>query len=295
MSAPARTPAPAQRPEHRAAARGRVTLARVVASEWVKITSLRSSVWTAVATVVVAGALTYVSANASSGDPGFDPADSLTGGLLLAQVGPLVLGVLVGTQEYGSGAFRTTFTAVPGRLPVLLGQLVATAAFSLVVALLAVAASVVGVLPAAASRGITPDLTADGTPQVLVGIVLYLVGLALLGLAVGALLRRVVPALTTAVVLVLVLPVAVVVASDVGGDPMAAAASGDVPQQEAVANTVATFLPSGAGQVMTSPPDVGGLEGAPDLGALGAGLVLAAWTLVPLGGAAYRLRARDLA
>src|SRR5690606_15341869 len=111
-----------------------------VASEWTKLSGLRGPAAIVVATVVVSGLLTYAAANASSVDPGFDPIDSLTAGLVLAQVGPLILGVLVGTGEFGSGTYRATFTAVPRRLPVLAAQTLVTAAVALVTALLAVGA-----------------------------------------------------------------------------------------------------------------------------------------------------------
>ncbi|MFD4991253.1 hypothetical protein ACFWH7_12835 [Cellulosimicrobium cellulans] len=266
------------------------TLARVVASEWTKLTSLRSSWWAAALTVAVSAALTYLSAQASSVDPGFDPTGSLTSGLLLAQVPPLVLGVLVGTGEHGTGAFRTTFVAVPRRWPVLAAQTVATAAFALLTAVLAVAAAVLALLPSARSRAISLDLGADGTPRVLGGMVLLLVAMALLGLALGALLRRPVPAVTVAVLVVLVLPVALVLAADLGSDPLAASAG--VPPAQAAVNTAVTFLPAGAASLLTTE---GAVEGAPDLGAWGGGLVLTAWVAVPLALAALRLRTRDVA
>lgn len=269
-----------------------VTLPRVVASEWTKLTSLRAPAVIALVTVVVSGLLTYVSANASSVDPGFDPLDSLTTGLPLAQVGPLVLGVLVGTGEFSAGTFRATFVAVPRRLPVLAGQGAVTAAAALVVAVLAVGAAVLGLLPAAGSRGMTLDLTSDGTPQALVGMTAYLVGLALFGLAVGALLRRPVPALVTIVGVALVLPVALMLVTDVGTAPGAVPAGEPTSLQSAV-NTAVTLLPTGAGTLLTT-PQAGGVEGAPDLGPWGGGLVLAAWVLVPLAAAALRLRVRDL-
>lgn len=267
------------------------TLARVVASEWTKLTSLRSSWWAAALTVAVSAALTYLSAQASSVDPGFDPMGSLTSGLLLAQVPPLVLGVLVGTGEHSTGAFRTTFVAVPRRWPVLAAQTVATATFALLAAVLAVVAAVLALVPSARSRGIPLDLGADGTPRVLGGMVLLLVGTALLGLALGALLRRPVPAVTVAVLVVLVLPVALVLAADLASDPLAASASASVPPAQVAVNTVVTFLPAGAASLLTGE---GAVEGAPDLGAWGGGLVLTAWVAAPLALAALRLRTRDV-
>ncbi|GED08457.1 ABC transporter permease subunit [Cellulosimicrobium cellulans] len=265
------------------------TFARVVGSEWTKLTSLRSSWWAAGLTVAVSAALTYLSAQASSVDPGFDPMGSLTSGLLLAQVPPLVLGVLVGTGEHSTGTFRTTFVAVPRRWPVLAAQTVVTAAFALLTAVLAVGAAALALVPSAQARGIDLDLASDGTPRVLGGMVLLLVATALLGLALGALLRRPVPALTVAVLVVLVLPVALVLAADLASDPLAASA--DVPPAQAAVNTAVTFLPAGAGSLLTTE---GPVEGAPDLGAWGGGIVLAAWVAVPLALAALRLRTRDV-
>ncbi|MBB2924453.1 ABC transporter permease subunit [Cellulomonas cellasea] len=268
------------------------SLPRVVAAEWTKLTSLRSPAAIGVVTVTVSGVLTWLSANASSTDPGFDPTGSLGTGLPLAQVGLLVLGVLVATGEFSTGTFRTTFTAVPRRLPVLVAQLVVTAAAALVVSVLAVAAAVVGLLPAAGSRGMTLDLAGGGTPQLLVGMTLQLVAMALLGLALGALLRRTVPAVVAAVVLVLVLPVALMLASDpgLGGAPPVGVEYTE-PEVTAV-STVTAVLPGGAVTYLV--PDAGGVPGAPDLGVGGGVAVLAAWVLVPLGVAAVRLRARDL-
>lgn len=270
------------------------TFPRVLAAEWTKLTSLRSTYAVAAATVLVTGALAYAAANASSVDPGFDPLDSLGAGLVLSQVGPLVLGVLAGTGEFSTGTARTTFTAVPRRLPVLAAQAVVTGVFALLVAVLAAGAAVLGVLPAAGSRGIAVDLSDGGTPQVLAGSVAFLVGTALLGLALGALLRRPVPTTVAAVVLVLVLPVVLLLATDLAVDPLSASAAGEVPASQAVVNTVTTFLPAGAGSLLMAAPGSGGIEGAPDLEPWGGGLVLAAWVLVPLAGAALRLRTGDV-
>ena len=259
---------------------------RVLLAEWTKLTSLRSRAVIAAATVATSGALTSLAANASSTDPGFEPLDSLTSGLMLGQIGTLVLGVLVGTGEFSTGAFRTTFVAVPRRLPVLAAQVVATAAYALVVSVLAVVATVLGLLPAAGSRGIALDLTGDGTPQLLGGMVAFLVAMALVGLAFGSLLRRPVPAVIVTVALVLVLPVVLALASE-PADPMEASAA---PTPDAM-STVVAFLPSEAGMRLVSQ---GAVEGAPDLGPGGAGAVLAGWILLPLAASAVRLRRRDL-
>jgi ABC-2 type transport system permease protein len=277
------------------ATRSGPTFGRVVAAEWTKLTSLRSPWWIAAVTVALAGVITYLSAQASSVDPGFQPIGSLSTGLVLAQVGPLVLGVLVGAGEFRTGAFRTTFTVVPRRWPVHGAQALVMTAFALVVAALATAASLLGILPPAMSRGIAVDLTADGTPGLMLGMMLSLVGLALLGLALGALLRRTVPALVTALFLVLILPIVLTMASDPlagGADP----ASAGLPDaaQTTVVGTLMALSPGGSAQLMTTSASAGPMDGAPGLGPVGGGLVFAAWILVLLVASAVRLRARDV-
>ncbi|MFD0483079.1 hypothetical protein ACFQ46_10770 [Kineococcus sp. GCM10028916] len=276
-----------------APARTGPSFARVVSAEWTKLLGLRSTTVIAVVTVVATGALTFLFASAASGDPGFVPTRNLTDALPLAFIGPLVLGVLVGTGEFSTGTFRSTFAAVPRRGPVLAAQVVVTACSVLGIAVLTVAAAVLGILPSAAARDVDVDLLGAGAPQILLGSVSFFVGTALLGLAAGALLRRTVPALVTVFGVLPVLPVLLSLAVDFTTDPLEASTSGTTPPGTAAVNTVETFTPVGAGGVLTT-PDGSGLDGAPRLGAAGATLVLAGWVAVPLAAAAYRLRRRDL-
>ncbi len=292
MSAATTTPGAARA---LATTRSGPTFARLLAAEWTKLTSLRSPWWVATVTVLVTGAITYLGAQASSVDHGFDPVDSLSTGLLLGQVGPLVLGVLVGAGEFRTGAFRTTFTLAPRRLPVLGAQVLAVTAFGLALAVAATAACVVGVWPPAASRDVALDLTGGDAPGLLLGMVAFGVGLALFGLALGALLRRTVPAMLTGLFAVLVLPIVLMLVSDpmIGADPASAGLS-DGAAPITVPGTLMTFSPGGAAQLMTIPASYGPIDGAPDLGPVGGGLVLVAWILVVLAAAAVRLHGRDV-
>lgn len=285
--------APADTAGRTGAGRRGPSFARVVHAEWTKLLGLRSTHVVVVATVVLVGLLTHLSASASAGDPGFVPTRGLADALPLSFLGLLVLGVLVGTGEFSTGTFRSTFAAVPRRVPVLLAQVVVTAVVAAGTAALSVGAAVLGVLPAAASRAVTPDLGAAQLPALLLGTVVFLVGAGLLGLAVGALLRRAVPALVTAVVLLLVAPVVLSFAAEAGSDPTAEYDPLHPPTATRVVNTAETFTPVGAGSALLS-PGAGGLDGAPDPGAAGSALVLAGWTALPLTVAAFRLRRRDL-
>lgn len=279
---------PTGRTASRPAERRGVTFGGVLASEWTKLASLRSTWWTAAVTVVVTAVIAYLSAEASSVDPGFVPTGDLTSGLVLGLLGPVVLGVLVGAGEYRTGAFRSTFTTVPRRLPVLGAQVVVTAAFATVMAVAATAASVLALLPSALRREVPLALGEDGTPRVMAGMVLFLVGLALVGLGLGALLRRTVAATVAGIGLVLLLPIVLLML-----EPADPTAPYD-PDAVTTTGTLTTFLPSVGGQIMTLPPGYDGLDGGPDIGAAGGTAVLLAWGLVPMTVAAARLRSRDV-
>ncbi|NCT90452.1 hypothetical protein GXB85_05745 [Cellulomonas sp. APG4] len=278
------------------AARPGPTFGRLLAAEWTKLTSLRSPWWIAGVTLVVAFAITYLSAEASSVNPTFYPLESLPTGLLLAQVGPLVLGALVGAGEFRTGAFRTTFTLVPRRWPVVAAQALVLVGFTLVLGVLTTAACAVGVLPSAASRDVPVDLTEGDTPGIMLGMVLFVVGLTLFGYALGALMRRTVPAVVTALTIVLILPVVLLVGGDLVSGPPGMAPAGEMPAEAelTVVDTLVTVSPGGAAQLLTVPASEGPIEGSPDLGPVGGGLVLAGWTGLVLGVAVTRLRTRDV-
>ncbi|MCC2315521.1 ABC transporter permease subunit [Cellulomonas xiejunii] len=268
---------------------GGPTFGRVVAAEWTKLTSLRSPWWTALVTVVVAGAISYMSATASSVDPGFEPTRDLSTGLMLAQLGPLVLGVLYGAGEFRTGAFRTTFALVPRRWPVLAAQAVVLTAFTLVLGVVTVAVCVAGVMPAAASRDMPLRLAEGETPGAMLGMVVLLLGMALLGLAFGALLRRTVPALVTALVVLVFLPVTLQMMSDPGVDANGMA----LPHSVTPAGAVSVFTPGTGIALLTTSASSEGMPGTPDVGPVGGGLVVGAWIVLLLVVAGVRLRARD--
>lgn len=263
------------------------TARRVVAAEWARTTGLRSTAVLALAAAGCSGVLTALFAGSAAGDPGFDPTRHLTEAAPLTAVLLLVLGVRLGTADFRTGAFRTTYVAVPRRLLVLAAQVVVTAALAGLVAVAAVGAAVVGVLPAGASRGMLPDLLGDGMPRELAASAVHLVAMALLGLGVGALVRRAVPALVAVLGAVLVAPLLLGVAADLASDPLAESRepAGQVEEQPLALTPVdagARLAEAAAGSA-TEPGDLLGPAG-----------VLAAWVVLPLVGAAVRLRRSDL-
>ncbi len=263
------------------------TARRVVAAEWARATGLRSTAVLALAAVGCSGVLTALFAGSAAGDPGFDPTRHLTEAAPLTAVVLLVLGVHLATADFRTGAFRTTYVVVPRRLLVLAAQVVVTAALAGLVAVAAVGAAVLGVLPAAASRGMLPDLLGDGMPRELTASAVHLVAMALLGLGVGALVRRAVPALVAVLGAVLVAPLLLGLAADLASDPLAGprATAGQVVEEPLA------LTPVDAGARLAEAAAASASEPGDLLAPAG---VLAAWVLVPLAGAAVRLRRSDL-
>ena len=263
------------------------TARRAVAAEWARATGLRSTAALALAAVACSGVLTALFAGSAAGDPGFDPTRHLTEAAPLTAVVLLVLGVQLATADFRTGAFRTTYVVVPRRLLVLAAQVLVTAALAALVAVAAVGAAVLGVLPAGASRRMLPDLLGDGMSRELAASVVPLVAMALLGLGVGALVRRTVPALVAVLGVVLVAPVLIGLAADLMTDPLAAsrAQAGQVVEEPPALTPVdaGARLVEAAAVSATSPGDLLGPAG-----------VLSVWVLVPLACAALRLRRSDL-
>lgn len=190
---------------------GEVTLPRVVASEWLKLRSLRST-----PLVIVAAMLAMVVFGAIIGDntrhpAGLDPEDLVASGPLQGYyLGQLLigsLGVLVVSGEYSSGMVRATFSAVPRRLPVLLAKVLV---FTVVVAVAMVLASIAGFLVAQAFlSGYRPtySLADPDVLRVVVGTGVYLTLVGLLGGAIGWIVRSTPGALVALFAVILVLPV----------------------------------------------------------------------------------------
>jgi hypothetical protein len=110
----------------------KVTQGRVLHSEWTKFRSLRSTLYTLLAAVVLMigiGALfSAVNANqyhtfSTAGKAAFSPISTSLTGTAFAVVAFGVLGVLLMSSEYSTGMIRASLTVIPRRLPVLWGKL----------------------------------------------------------------------------------------------------------------------------------------------------------------------------
>ncbi|WP_306337353.1 ABC transporter permease subunit [Streptomyces sp. KL118A] len=207
------TAAPVWRREARVPA-GHYRFGHVARMEWIKLRSLRSSWWTlllVVASMVAIGVVTM--ANTKAPGPGkaaaFDPTNNVLAGVAVGQLLIGVLGVLIVTGEYASGAIRSTFAVVPDRRLVLTAKAAVYGALSIGVG------EVVGFLTFFAGRA----AMGDGVPRpslgdagVLRAVLLsgaYLGMIGLIGIGVGAIVRHTASAVAVLVGVTFVLPAVV--------------------------------------------------------------------------------------
>lgn len=228
-------------PGARMKASGHLT-SNVLASEWTKIRSVRSTYWTllaAAASTIGLSALVcavyvaqYTHLSAGNMD-GFDPASFSLTGVILAQVAIAVLGVLVITGEYGNGMIRSTFTAVPQRLTVLAAKAAVLTSVTVVVTMTSCFMAFFVGQAILSSQHIGVSIAAPEALRTVVGTGLYLTILGLLGLGAGTLIRRTAGAITAIFGMIFVLPVAAAL----------------LPSSM---RSVQKFLPSEAGQAIIS-------------------------------------------
>ncbi|MFI5619172.1 ABC transporter permease subunit [Streptomyces sp. NPDC051567] len=116
----------------------------VLLSEWTKIRTVSSTIWTLIAALVVtvgiSVALCAFIASSFQDMPAeqqvtFDPTLSSFAGMSLGQLAMIVFGVLVVGSEYSSGMIRTSLAAVPRRGGFLFGKLLVATGLALVTGL----------------------------------------------------------------------------------------------------------------------------------------------------------------
>lgn len=179
----------------------RTHLGHAIASEWTKIKSVRSTMWTlGIFLLFVVGIGFLVATQTSASDFGDDVPFTVPAffGLVLGQICLITLGVLVISSEYGTGMIRTTFTASPQRHQVLTAKLLIFFAVAFVVSAFAI--GLVGLF--------TQSMHGDATDNDWIGTVfkgaLYVSLLGVLALATGSMLRHSAGAITAMLGLVLV-------------------------------------------------------------------------------------------
>ncbi|MCY7286892.1 MAG: ABC transporter permease [Cryobacterium sp.] len=274
-----------------------VTFVRVIRSEWIKLRTLRSTVWSFAIIVVVTVLLGLLPA--SFFDPSFGPeldqagqnfvaVSAATVGVNFTQLVAAVLGVLIISGEYTTGMIRSTITAVPRRLPAFWAKALVLAASTVVIGLISIAATLLVTLPILSGKGVELELLDGDVLRTLLGAAAYLALIALLAFGFGAILRSSAGGIAAAVGLILVVPVVLSIIAAI--------------TRATWLINVAAFLPSNAGARMftldDSAPDPFAAAGAdaseiitldPGQGAL----VLVGWAVVMLALGALLLKRRD--
>lgn len=276
---PTTTPA---RPGRQPRSGVRLSRRGVLRSEWVKFRSLRSNVTILAAAggvlvlvgLIVSGFVGGLFSNAEeAGEFAGNPAGASLQGILLAQLIIGVLGTLAITSEYATRTIRTSLTMVPGRLPVLWAKAAVIAVVTFATMLVsALAVFFAGQAIIAGGDVASASLTDPGVLRAVVGTAAYLTAVALIGLAVGTLLRSTAGAISTLVGVLFLLP-------GLGQLLLPAGWRDDVLQ----------FLPSNAGSAFTE------VQSRPELLSPTAGaLVVLAWVVIPLVAAAIAYKRRPV-
>nr|WP_244410293.1 ABC transporter permease subunit [Streptomyces albofaciens] len=166
----------------------RTNLGHALASEWTKIRSVRSTMWTLGVMILLNVGIGLLAATAIAGldRPTAVVFGSAWFGLLLGTLCVIPLGVLAISSEYGTGMIRTTLTACPSRGRVLAAK--AIVLFGLTFVITTVSTTLVAAAHAGMIDGPAP--TGDQWLRATVGSGLYVAVLSLLALGAGTLLRH---------------------------------------------------------------------------------------------------------
>lgn len=276
-----------------------VTFPRVVRSEWIKLRSLRSTVWcyAIIALLTVGFGLLLATTYNAAADATLPVASQraiivqvATLGVNFTQLVAAVLGVLMVTGEYSTGMIRSTFTAVPARLPAFFAKALVLALTTFIVSAVSISAAALVTAPILAGKGVGAHLMDSAVLWALLGGAGYLTLIAILALTLGAILRNSAGGIASALGLVLVVPPVLRIVSSI--------------THATWISNVSAFLPSEAGGKMYSlgqviaerGPGAQATQTAPGLVSLDGTqgfLVLLAWIVVLGVAAAMLLKRRD--
>jgi ABC-2 type transport system permease protein len=252
-------------------------------AEWTKIRSVRSTLWTLLAFVVVAIGFSVLIATVISHDwnaPGnhpnharlvSDPTAVIFGaGLGLGQLALCVLGVIVISSEYTTGAIRASLLAVPRRVPVLVAKSVVFAVLDLIVSAITVFVTFF-LTTAILHSHIVVSLGQPNVTRAVIGAILYLTVLGLFAMAIGGLIRHTAGGISIVIASVIVVP------------PLISLIPGTI------ANHIHGYWPTVAGELVAQTSQQSGdvLSGWQGFG------VFCAWTALLLAACGWLLVRRD--
>jgi ABC-2 type transport system permease protein len=276
--------------------KSRLTFGGVLTSEFIKLWTLRSTLWCCLIVIVLSvgfGLLLssfqrpqVVGAPAATAlTIGAQQAVALSDATIGVGIGQLVLsvlGVLVISGEYTTGMIRSTFAAEPKRLPTLFAKAAALAVTTFLVGLVTVFGTAAVIFPILPGIHIHPNWNDSNLLVGLLGGAAYLALVSLLAFTIGAIIRSTAGGIAAAIGLVLVVPTVLQIVAGTTGLIW-------------ISNIV-NFLPTQAGRLLYGygSPTAGVTKtGVLILDSTTGGLVLAGWFVVLFVVAAVLLKRRD--
>lgn len=237
----------------------RLTFGHLLRSEWIKITSVRSTWWSLGITAALSIGISMMIAGASSSfGPGFPAVSAILMPIQFTMLVAGILGAIVITGEYSTGMIRSTLTAEPRRGAVVAAKAVVIAALMAVVTVVTYVIAIVATAPLLA-QGIDWSEPSLSIVPLAYG-VLSMVAFTLIGLGFGFIVRNGAGAIASTVGVLFVLPIVVTMFTMAG-------------EGWRWIVDLGRYLPMNAASTLTAP-------GAEDI--VPALLALAGWTLIPL-------------
>jgi ABC-2 type transport system permease protein len=167
-----------------------VTVLAALDSERIKLSTIRSPLWSAAVAAVLSLGVAALEGSSAYGAAGLPPEKAVVGAAVFGVPVLMVLSAMTMTGEYRSGTIRTTFAAIPNRTLVLLAKVVVAALFSAVfTVVMAIGSAMVAQSFSEPLLGARLSLADAGVWRLAGALALFAALAAVLGVAVGALLR----------------------------------------------------------------------------------------------------------
>jgi hypothetical protein len=177
----------------------RVTLPRVIRSEWTKLWTLRSTRWSLLLAFVAQAGLGPLIAVIEMARWShltlqdrltINPIDHSLGGWHLAQLAVAILGVMTMTGEYHTGMIRSSLMAAPKRLPVLWAKLLVFCTVTFVLMLIAAFIGFLGGQAIFSQHHVNVALSAPHALRSVFGAALFITATGAMCIGLGTIVRR---------------------------------------------------------------------------------------------------------
>jgi ABC-2 type transport system permease protein len=190
----------------------------IIRSEWIKLSTVRSTIWCFAVLLVVSMGLAAIMSLAldltgtdittvPDSDQARFVAQASTFGVFFGQLIVAVLGALAVTGEFTTGMIRSTLTAVPKRLPALWAKALVLFVATFVVGLVSSIAAYVVTVSIVSGQGLHANLFAPEVILPVLGGSLYLALVAVFALGIGTIVRSGAGSIAVALGVILLLPV----------------------------------------------------------------------------------------